>query len=156
MNAAVKEINLEAPSLDMIIRGAAIVSIFTTRGLVLKDYIERIVFVAMGHHDKEILAWASEEVKQGYLKVTPADFLRIIVDHAKEIIQTAVHREIQEERILRNKENQDILRNPPAAGTVGEIAEKYGISKAQVRKWRAEGILDEKLQELGNDTNQPG
>jgi len=58
-------------------------------------------------------------------------------------VKDYVEKEITKARIA--ERNQ-----PHTLGTVKEIAEKLGVSLKQVRTWKKEGILDQKIEEFYN------
>lgn len=62
----------------------------------------------------------------------------------KKVVETLVE-EIEEEKLTTVQKLQKQRNQPHAAGTVAEIAAKYGLSKSEVRRMKREGTLDAAL-----------
>lgn len=109
---------------------------------------DSIVIILLGTHDFEIaLAFA-----QTYAKVTgqPADPLSHEVVTAlanlKHTFRKMLFEELEQEKKKNHEELVRQLRNsnkPHPLGTVSQIAEKFNISKSEVRRRKADGTLGE-------------
>lgn len=62
----------------------------------------------------------------------------------KKLVETVVE-EVEAEKLTKVQELNQQRNQPHAAGTVAEIAAKYGLSKSEVRKMKREGTLDAAL-----------
>jgi hypothetical protein len=117
---------------------------------------EVVAFALAGHFDDELLAASfyvahhKESVGDEYkTDVRAASNVANIKDHIRAQINHIFREADREEQMARDAafarvRNELKNRNQPhAQGTVAEIAAKFGISKSEVRRRKADGTLDE-------------
>lgn len=86
-----------------------------------------------------------DEILEGYSKHSGVGFpwgysqlIGCVVTRSQHGI--TIGQQIVQEQLLH------LLHRPSKLGTVAELAQKLNVSKSQIRKWKQEGVLEEKLQ----------
>jgi Fic family protein len=128
---------------------------------------EIVPFILLGHYDHVLkcAAWSTknttppateadldtpeivelvERIKQSFRKVVEDLFRGAALDDEQQARQERRERQNKARQELVALQNSMKATNKPhEMGTVAEIAEKYGISKSEVRRRKAEGTLHE-------------
>jgi len=118
--------------------------------LIADNRIDTVTLIVTGHYDLPLkCALYQVGLKTGVAPASVADLdipqvlagLERIKNHYRELIRRIFDEaeQLDREALLNNmrKTNQ-----PHEMGTVGEIAIKYGISKSEVRRMKANGTLE--------------
>jgi hypothetical protein len=128
---------------ELSLRGLSIISGAITPG---PDQLTIITCIAMGSHDEVLFETAKLNAKDEADAIVRLENIKANFKHQLQILMDYAFKEDHQERKAAKAvvlEELKANQQPHELGTVAEISAKYGISKSEVRRRKADGTLHE-------------